>query len=136
LWHTGKRGFCWGMFGSCTLMVRAETIKKFGGFDENFKRCAEWDVAARAAYLGAHFIAVDNVLVHQFKTPSADKANMIPLIYALQLRRKHKAYMNGKGRGLHLASIFLASARFYGAKNNKIAARIFRGLHFILVCGR
>ena len=71
---------CWGMFGSCTLMGRTETFRGFGGFDQRFRRCAELDLAVRAALGGAHFISVDAPLVTQHLTPSATKTGPISSI--------------------------------------------------------
>lgn len=87
---------CWGMFGSCTLMARTETFRRFGGFDARFRRCAELDFAVRAALGGAHFISVDAPLVTQHLTPSADKAGKADLQYRLLLVEKHKSYLRQK----------------------------------------
>ena len=43
---------CWGMLGSCTLMARTEALRALGGFDGRFRRCAERDLAVRAALKG------------------------------------------------------------------------------------
>jgi glycosyltransferase involved in cell wall biosynthesis len=87
---------CWGMFGSCTLMSRTETFRGLGGFDPRFRRCAELDLAVRAALAGAHFISVDAPLVTQHLTPSRDKAGKADLQYRLQLLEKHKPYLRQK----------------------------------------
>jgi GT2 family glycosyltransferase len=87
---------CWGMFGSCTLMGRTETLRGFGGFDQRFRRCAELDLAVRAALGGAHFISVDAALVTQYLTPSADKAGNTDLRYRLLLVEKYKKYLKEK----------------------------------------
>ena len=64
----------WGMLGSGTLMARTDALRDLGGFDARFRRCAERDLAVRAALEGAHFISVDAPLVTQYLTPTADKA--------------------------------------------------------------
>jgi glycosyltransferase involved in cell wall biosynthesis len=87
---------CWGMFGSCTLMGRTETLRGFGGFDQRFRRCAELDLAVRAALGGAHFISVDAPLVTQHLTPSADKAGKADLQYRLLLLEKYRSYLRQK----------------------------------------
>lgn len=68
-------------------------VLKHYGFDPKFRRSAEWDLAIRVAYQGGYFIAVDQPLVIQHKTPTFDKAGRKPLDYALMLRKKHKAYL-------------------------------------------
>jgi len=135
LWSIGEPGFTWGMFGSCTLMTRPQTIKDLGGFDEDFRRGAEWDLAIRAALeKNAHFITVNEPLISQIKTLGADKEAKIPLQYMLRLRDKHKAYLVKKGgAGLYWAAMFLARARFAGSKDKKMASYFFRFLNLILV---
>ena len=86
---------CWGMFGSCTLMGRTEALRGFGGFDQRFRRCAELDLAVRAALGGAHFISVDAPLVTQHLSPSADKGKA-DLQYRLLLLEKHKSFLRQK----------------------------------------
>jgi glycosyltransferase involved in cell wall biosynthesis len=86
----------WGMFGSCTLMARKEVLRAFGGFDSAFRRCAELDFAARAAFGGAHFISVDRPLITQTLTLTPDKANGAGLDYRLRLLKKHKPYLKQK----------------------------------------
>ena len=121
--------YVWGMFGSCTLMARREVFRRVGAFDETFRRCAEWDFAVRAAFMGTHFIAVDEPLVTQHKTLSSDKAGKIALIYALQLRSKYRDYL--KRHGVYLAS--RALARAYFCRNN--GRRWTAQLHFVLALG-
>jgi glycosyltransferase involved in cell wall biosynthesis len=130
LGDTSHRGFVWGMFGSCTLMARRETFLAIGPFDESFRRCAEWDMAIRAALRGAHFIAVDEALVTQYKTPGADKSEAISLRYALQLREKYKTYL--VDRGFYLASFALARSNFYGGKGRLWKSRAYAFLACLL----
>lgn len=120
----------WGMFGSCTLMARKSTFAAIGPFDAEFRRCAEWDMAIRAAQMGAHFIAVDRPLITQYKTQSADKAGTKPLHYALMLRDKHRDYLDSKG--LYLASRMFARSNFWGNKKRLLKSRFYRALGYVL----
>lgn len=86
----------WGMLGSGTLMARTEVLRALGGFDGRFRRCAERDLAIRAALRGAHFVSVNTPLVTQYLTPSADKGDNAELRYRLLLVRKHKRYLKKK----------------------------------------
>jgi glycosyltransferase involved in cell wall biosynthesis len=86
----------WGMLGSGTLMARTEVLRALGGFDGRFRRCAERDLAIRAALRGAHFISVDAPLVTQYLTPSVDKRGNAELRYRLLLVRKYKRYLREK----------------------------------------
>jgi glycosyltransferase involved in cell wall biosynthesis len=120
----------WGIFGSCTLMARKSTLDSIGAFDPNFRRCAEWDMAIRAAQMGAHFIAVDRPLITQYKTQSEDKSGMKPLHYALMLRAKHREYLTKKG--LYHASRMFARSNFWGNKKHKFRSRFYRALGYAL----
>ena len=126
----------WGMFGSCTLMARIGVFNAVGSFDESFRRSAELDFAIRAAFKGAHFIAVNKSLINMHKTKSSDKAGKIPLIYSLKLRKKYKIYL--KSRNFYKSSILIAYSNFYFNKKNRILGFIFRLLAFtfspILLC--
>ena len=121
----------WGELGSCTLMARRRTFLALGNFDANFRRCAEWDFAVRAALRGAHFIAVNEPLITQYTTATADKSGIIPLKYAVRLRRKHKPYL--KKEKVYLASIAMAHARFHGAKCRAWKCRFFLALGYALL---
>jgi glycosyltransferase involved in cell wall biosynthesis len=119
----------WGLCGSCTLMARREDFITVGLFDESFRRCAEMDLAIRAAFMGGHFIAVDAPLVTQYKTESADKAGYKPLEYSLRLREKHRGYL--KSRRAYLSSRAFAYSDFYrnrGKMWKMTAYRIFAWL--------
>jgi len=122
---TEEEPFVWGQFGSCTLMTRRENLQAIGGFDESFRRMAEWDMAIRAAQRGAYFIAVDESLVTQFKTAGvgAEKSGRTPLKYALQLRTKHRDYL--LERGLYQASRAMARVRFHYARGERLRMRVF-----------
>jgi glycosyltransferase involved in cell wall biosynthesis len=121
--HSVEPSFVWGMFGSCTLMARRSAFLKVGEFDESFRRCAEWDYAVRAAFMGGHFIAVDMPLITQFKTKGADKAGSVPLKYALQLREKYKGYLTE--HRVYWASRAIAHSRFHGTKGARLKSYLF-----------
>ncbi|MCV0371473.1 glycosyltransferase family 2 protein [Filomicrobium sp.] len=116
--------YCWGMFGSCTLMARRCSFLRVGPFDQKFRRCAEWDMAVRAAFIGAHFIAVDRPLITQYKTKSADKSGSVPLKYSLMLREKNRDYLTR--RGLYFSSRALARSNFHGSKGRMWMSRAYR----------
>ena len=129
LGNVWDRGVVWGMFGSCTLMARRETFLSIGPFDETFRRCAEWDLAIRAAFLGTHFIAVDQPLVTQYRTDGVDKSAAMSLRYALRLREKHKSYL--MDRGLYRASRAMARAQFHGGMGRPWVSRAYA----LIACG-
>ncbi len=117
LWHSGKAGYAWGMFGSCTLMVHRDLFKKLGSFDPQFRRSAEWDMAIRCSLEGGWFIAVDEQLVVQTKTSTVDKGGKKPFEYAMLLRTKYQGYL--KQKGVYLCSRITVYSRFHGSKGRK-----------------
>jgi len=127
LWHSEGEGyFTWGMFGSCTLMARLSSFHKIGNFDEEFRRSAEWDMAVRAAFQGCHFIAVEQSLIVQHKTITADKADDKKLKYSLLLRKKHKDYL--RNQNIYWASLAMAYARFHYAGGRQWKSRLYLAL--------
>ena len=119
----------WGMFGSCTLMVKKDVFNKLGEFDESFRRSSEWDFAIRAAFQGAYFVAVNKPLIKMYKTKGSDKANKIPLIYSLKIREKYKKYLTSKG--FYNASKCIAKSNFYFNKKKIILGFIYKLLSLI-----
>jgi GT2 family glycosyltransferase len=113
------------------LMARRRTFLTLGDFDVSFRRYAELDLAVRAALRGAHFIAVNEPLIRQYKTVSADKSGKISLEYALKLRRKHKDYLiNEKA---YLASLAMAHAWFHGNAGHYLRHGLFLALAYGLL---
>lgn len=126
LWHSGKSGYAWGMFGSCTLMVHKKLFERLGGFDPQFRRSAEWDMAIRCSMQGGWFIAVDEQLVVQTKTLTADKGGRKPFEYAMMLREKYKDYL--KRKGVYLCSRITVYSRFHGGKGRYKKAFLYAAL--------
>jgi len=122
--------FVWGQLGSCTLMARRQSLIEVGAFDANFRRCAELDLAIRAAFMDANFIAVDRPLITQYKTLSSDKANAEPLRYQLRLRDKHRNYL--KSRNFYWTSRAIARADFQGFRSEFWKSRAWRLLAWAL----
>lgn len=105
----------WGMVGSGTLMARTDALRRLGGFDTGFRRGADFDFAIRAAFAGAHFIAVDAPLITQHVTQTADKAGNTDLGYRLRLVEKHKAYL--KQRKSYRGAWCNMHAQFYNGRH-------------------
>jgi glycosyltransferase involved in cell wall biosynthesis len=129
--HLADSHYVWGLLGSCSLMARRRTFLVLGEFDASFRRYEEWDLAVRAALQGAHFIAVNESLIIQYKTVSADKSGKLGLQYALKLARKHKNYL--KTEQAYLASVATAHARFHGNAGNYWRKRLFQALAYGLL---
>lgn len=120
-------GYSWGEFGSCTMMAATETFKDFP-FDENFRRCSEWDFAVRCASHNYNFISVNQPLVKQFKTQTEDKAGNKPLKYSLMLRGKYKELL--MSQRYFISSLFFCYSRFYVYRGCVVRGKIF----FLLSC--
>ena len=116
--------FVWGMFGSCTLLLHRSVIEEVGYFDPYFRRCAEWDYAIRASFVGAHFISVDQPLIRMYKTSGNYKSGKKPLLYSIDLRRKHDLYL--KSIGFYRASIAIAHANFFFNKKKFVRAYAYK----------
>jgi GT2 family glycosyltransferase len=112
-------------------MARQRTFTTIGKFDRNFRRSTEVDFAIRAALQGAHFIAVNEPLITQYKTPSSDKLGQIPLEYALKLRHKHRTYL--AGQKVYFASLAMAHAWFHGNAGRLWKRRFFMALAYALL---
>jgi hypothetical protein len=123
-----RKGVAWGLFGACVLMTRVFALRDLGGFDPEFRRCAEWDLAIRGALRGAHFIAVDQPLIMQCK--GAKKTGSLPLEFALRLREKHKEYLSA--RGLYWASRAIARAKFHGGRGRVWKSRAYLSIACLL----
>ena len=120
--------FVWGQFGNCTLMVRRSTLELLSGYDETFRRCAEWDLAIRGGFIDGHFIAVDQSLITQYLTSGVgpEKSGKTPLRYALELRYKHRAYL--VKQGIYWSALAQAHARFHYSRGERWLHRLFTGL--------
>lgn len=125
-----SNSFVWGMFGSCTLLMHRSVIDQVGYFDPSFRRCAEWDYAIRASFMGAHFISVDQPLIRMYKTSGQYKSGKKPLFYSIKLREKYASYL--KTFGFYSASIAVAHANFFFNKKKYIQAYIYKVKSIIL----
>jgi glycosyltransferase involved in cell wall biosynthesis len=126
----GDRIHCWGMFGSCTLMARTSTFRQLGGFDLQFRRCAELDFAIRAAFNGAHFVSVNAPLITQYLTETQDKAGEVDLNYRLLLLKKYKRYL--ESRGAYSGAVANMHAWFHHTKGRPYYGRCWRALALML----
>lgn len=117
LWHHEDDATWWGHVGCCTMMFRRSMVEVAGDFDEQFRRCCEWDWAISFGFEAGHFVGVDEALVTQYITATADKSGTLPLKYMALLRRKYKSYL--KKRHVYLAAIAIAHARFHYAKGHR-----------------
>lgn len=79
-----------GSTATCTLCGKLSTFKEIGGFDKNFRRFEDLDLAVRALMHQISLTTVEKCLVNQFFTDTADKTDSY--IYNLKLIEKYQAF--------------------------------------------
>lgn len=72
--------YSWGKLGAGTMMAKTSVLRHYG-FDYDFKRAAEIDLAVRAASDGCHFISVPEPVIDQYLTESSHKTPLKKLYY-------------------------------------------------------
>jgi len=81
-----------GAFGSCATcsqMARLRTYRNLGGFDPDYRRCEDSDLALRLAKAGGHFTGLATPLVTQQMTGTEDKGIDALAKYFMSLLDKH-----------------------------------------------
>ena len=124
-----KDKYCWGTFGSCTLMGRVKYFKKIKGFDESFRRGAELDFSVRASIDGAHFISVNESLITQYIISRPYKTLEKDLSSRMMLVKKHQNYL--KKKSVYFATILNFYAWYWHQKKVRIFGWLFRSLHYL-----
>lgn len=96
---TGKpQAHIWGAIATCSQMARLSTYRALNGFDEVFRRSEDTEFNVRAAMSGAHFVGIKIPLVLQTMTLDVDKKLFDEKFYALNLLKKHQAYIEKHAR--------------------------------------
>jgi glycosyltransferase involved in cell wall biosynthesis len=85
-----------GWVPASTLAICAKTFNQIGGFDEDFRRLEDSDLAIRGAENGARFSWSDQICVSRNSTTGIDKGGIIETDYELLLLNKHKKYLSRK----------------------------------------
>ena len=80
-----------GSTATCTLCVRKKTLIKIGGFDKNFRRYEDLDLAIRSLMNNISLISVENILIYQFYKNKSYKKN--EELYELKLINKDKSFL-------------------------------------------
>jgi glycosyltransferase involved in cell wall biosynthesis len=82
---------------SCSLMMRTSDLLSLKGFDEDFRRVEDADLAIRAGYKNAHFIGCSESLYIQNSTTGSDKTPKINFESEILLIKKHSKFLEKKG---------------------------------------
>lgn len=118
--------YTWGGLGTGTLMASREAFERVGMFDTSMRRHQDWDLAIRAGLLGAHFISVDEILMHQHRTGGVDKSVKKITAVRLYLIKKYKEFF--VELGLWRYARIMAYAGAHEFVGNKWRFKFYRSL--------
>lgn len=123
-------GTAWGNLGCCTLMAKLSTIERVGRFDPAFRRVQDREIAVRLSLTGGYLISVDQSIITQYVTRTADKAGLIRLNAIKSVIQKHKDVL--KHENLYHFSMAMAHAQFYSSAKSPWRQRLYLILAFLL----
>lgn len=99
LYFHRRRDWCYGGAApSCALLARRRVLVEAGGYDDGLRRVEDNDLAIRVAFAGGHFTGVPEPLFVQYSTTASDKSPERNLEAEQAIIRKHRAYLEKKGR--------------------------------------
>jgi len=90
-----------GSLATCSQMAKLSTYQDLGGFDENFRRGEDTDLAIRTALEGGHFVGVREPLVEQTMTASSDKKLKDEHQSWSALLDKHALFLKDNAQHIH-----------------------------------
>ena len=123
LWNKKQRNYNLQRdFGTGGMMVSRPLLQQFL-FDPQLRRGEDWDIAIRTALVGGYFISVDESLVNQYATETADKIGRVELDYHLILLKKHKKYL--QQHRMYEAAFCYMHAMFYFEKGKQLRRYLF-----------
>jgi glycosyltransferase involved in cell wall biosynthesis len=79
---------------SCALAVSKDTFMKVGGFDENFRRLEDVDLAIRFARNGNVFDWSSELALERHHSEGTDKGGAIDPFFEISLINKYSEYLN------------------------------------------
>lgn len=82
---------------TCSMMARAATFARVGGFDEVMRRQEDADFAIRLALEGGHFIGTPEPLLQQYATTGSEKSARIEHESLRRLLDKNREYLQKQG---------------------------------------
>lgn len=78
---------------SCSLFIARKLLDKVGGFDEDFVRVEDAELAIRLGYLDVHFIGTREKIFIQHATVGQDKTPEKNRDAEIKMAEKHKEYL-------------------------------------------
>jgi len=82
---------------TCSMMARAATFARVGGFDVAMRRQEDADFAVRLALEGGHFIGTPEPLLLQYATTGSEKSARIEHESLRRLLDKNREYLQKQG---------------------------------------
>ena len=83
-----------GSADTCSQMARLSVYQAVGGFDNQFRRLQDTEIAIRWGKLDGHFVGVAEALVEQEMTGTTEKSADMLYRYKRMLFNKHRAIAN------------------------------------------
>ena len=80
----------YGACATCSQMARTSVYRDLGGFDPEFWRSEDTDLAIRMAKSGGHFVGIAEPLVNQFMMSAPDRNLSSEKDFAVKLLEKHR----------------------------------------------
>jgi hypothetical protein len=87
-----------GGWATCSQMARLSVYQAAGGFDGEFRRMQDMELAIRWAKMGCHFVGVSEPLVEMEMTATSDKNADMRYKCKVRLFNKHRNIMNTSGQ--------------------------------------
>ena len=82
-------------------MIRRNNIINVGGFDPEFRRVEDIDLAIRLAFDGHHFVGSKEYLFTREMTDAEDKSSIINLKFEQRLAKKYRGFLEKHGLFYH-----------------------------------
>ena len=80
----------YGACATCSQMARTSVYRDLGGFDPEFRRSEDTDLAIRMAKSGGHFVGIAEPLVNQFMMSTPDRNLSSEKDFTVKLLEKHR----------------------------------------------
>ena len=81
---------------ACALAVSKDAFRDVGGFDENFRRLEDVDLAIRLARNGSIFDWSSEIALERFHSEGPDKGGSVDTFFEMSLINRYSEYLNQK----------------------------------------
>ena len=105
------------------VCTKVSTIKRIGGFDNSFRRFEDLDIAIKAISKGVNLTTVEECLVKQYFTDTADKSEAYK--YNLLLIKKYEKHFQTKSEFEYALWFVRLKNRLIHSSNDSIIMIIY-----------